>query len=192
MPPRLSREARREQILDSVLDTVIQNGVNVTSKQLAEAAGIAEGTIFKAFGTKDELLKALAERYAAMPDSVGEWLRTINPGTIPLSELAYGIIEHALEQYRKSFQLFYALGPVMEQPDEEARKRFEQELEPWVDALLAHEAELRIQPAAAAAILRMHAVAAADDGSSWGMNLSAAQHADIFLHGAATCGATHT
>ena len=160
--------------------------MNVTSKELAEAAGVAEGTLFKAFGTKDELLQALASKHAAMPDAVGEWLQTIDSTDITLPELVRGMIDHAMEQYRLSFRLFYALGPLMERPDDDSMERFANELEPWVDALRPHASELRIQPAAAAGILRIHAAAAADDGTSWGVKLSAEKHTDIFLYGAAT------
>ena len=160
--------------------------MSVTSKELAAAAGVAEGTLFKAFGTKDDLLRALAGKYAAMPDAVGEWLRSIDPESVALPELVRGIIDHAIAQYKLSFQLFYALGPLMEKPDDEALDRFERELEPWVEALRPHASELRIQPDAAAAILRMHAVAASDQGSAWGAGISPEKHTDIFLYGAAT------
>lgn len=162
--------------------------MNVTSKELAEAAGVAEGTLFKAFGTKEDLLQALASKHAAMPDAVGEWLRTIDPTQITLPELVRGMIGHAIEQYRLSFRLFYALGPIMEKPDDEAMERFVEELKPWVDALESHAGELRIQPEPAAGMLRMHSAAAADNGISWGVGLSAEEHADIFLYGAAKSG----
>lgn len=160
--------------------------MSVTSKELAEAAGVAEGTLFKAFGTKDELLRALASKHAAMPDAVGEWLRTIDSSTTTLPEIVRGIIHHAMEQYRLSFRLFYALGPLMEKPDDDAMKRFVEELVPWVDALQPHANELRIPPESAAGILRMHAAAAADEGDTWGLGLSSEKHTDIFLYGAAT------
>ncbi len=161
----------------------------VTSKELAEAAGVAEGTLFKAFGTKDDLLRALAGKHAAMPDAVGEWLRTIDPERMTLRELVIGIIGQAAAQYQLSFQLFYALGPLMDKPNDEAIEQFERELEPWTDALAPHANDLRIQADAAAAILRMYAVAVSDQGSAWGPKLSAESYADIFLNGAATSGA---
>jgi AcrR family transcriptional regulator len=41
---------------------VRQHGLDVTTKAIAEAAGIAEGTIFRVFKDKDELVRAVCER----------------------------------------------------------------------------------------------------------------------------------
>jgi AcrR family transcriptional regulator len=43
-------------IVRAVLPLVIEHGAAVTSSQIAQAAGIGEGTIFRAFKDKDELL----------------------------------------------------------------------------------------------------------------------------------------
>lgn len=187
---RLSRSDRKEQILDSVLDIVLERGVSVTSRELAEAAGVAEGTLFKVFGTKDNLMRALATREGGMADGVGEWLATIDAGSISLEDLVHGIINSAIAQYRRSFELFYALGPYMDNPDREAIVQFERELESWIDALRPHAARLRASPESAASILRMHAVAASDITAVWGQPISPAEHADIFLHGITTSAST--
>src|SRR5690606_24835873 len=44
----LAPEERREAILDAVLPLLRERGREVTSRELAEAAGVAEGTIFRA------------------------------------------------------------------------------------------------------------------------------------------------
>lgn len=54
LPP----EARRAAIIDAVLPLLVTHGESVTTRQLAQAAGIAEGTIFNVFADKDELLAA--------------------------------------------------------------------------------------------------------------------------------------
>jgi AcrR family transcriptional regulator len=61
--PALSVDDRREMILDAAVPLIIEYGQNVTTKQIAEAAGIAEGTIFRAFGDKQELLAAAVKRF---------------------------------------------------------------------------------------------------------------------------------
>ncbi|MDT7726969.1 MAG: hypothetical protein QOI21_3545 [Actinomycetota bacterium] len=52
----MSPEDRRKMIVRAVLPLVMEHGAAVTSSQIARAAGIGEGTIFRAFKDKDELL----------------------------------------------------------------------------------------------------------------------------------------
>src|SRR2546428_2889821 len=57
LPP----DERRSMIVAVVLPLLLEHGDRVTSRQIAEAAGIAEGTIFRAFGDKDEMIAAVIE-----------------------------------------------------------------------------------------------------------------------------------
>jgi AcrR family transcriptional regulator len=58
----MSTEQRRAMIVAAALPLVAEHGAAVTTSQIARAAGIGEGTVFRAFGDKDELLDAcLAE-----------------------------------------------------------------------------------------------------------------------------------
>src|SRR5258708_22451029 len=52
---------RRSMIVQATLPLLLQNGEMVTTRQIADAAGIAEGTIFRVFADKDELLAAVIE-----------------------------------------------------------------------------------------------------------------------------------
>jgi AcrR family transcriptional regulator len=54
----MSPEERREMIVRAVLPLVSEHGNAVTTAQIAKAAGIGEGTIFRAFKDKDELIDA--------------------------------------------------------------------------------------------------------------------------------------
>jgi hypothetical protein len=49
-------EQRRAAIVASTLPLLIENGSDVSTSQIAAAAGIAEGTVFRAFKDKQELL----------------------------------------------------------------------------------------------------------------------------------------
>ena len=57
LPP----DQRRSMIVAATLPLLLEHGDRVTSRQIAEAAGIAEGTIFRAFVDKDEVIAAVVE-----------------------------------------------------------------------------------------------------------------------------------
>lgn len=80
-PARLSREARREQMLDAALRIVRLHGADgLTLVTLAEAAGVSRPIAYDHFGTRAGLLLALyrrlEERHRA---AVTEALRTAEP-----------------------------------------------------------------------------------------------------------------
>src|SRR3954447_17478406 len=57
----MAPEDRRSMIVSAALPLLLEHGERLTSRQIAEAAGIAEGTIFRAFSDKDELIAAVME-----------------------------------------------------------------------------------------------------------------------------------
>jgi AcrR family transcriptional regulator len=57
LPP----DERRAAIVAAALPLVYERGAGVTTKQIADAAGIAEGTIFRVFPDKGALLEAVLE-----------------------------------------------------------------------------------------------------------------------------------
>lgn len=57
LPP----EERRARIVAATLPLILEHGSAVTTRHIAEAAGIAEGTIFRAFPDKDSLLGAVLQ-----------------------------------------------------------------------------------------------------------------------------------
>jgi AcrR family transcriptional regulator len=52
----MSPEDRRRAIVEAVIPLLFQQGSVVTTRQMAEAAGVAEGTIFKVFPDKHALI----------------------------------------------------------------------------------------------------------------------------------------
>ena len=80
----MSAEDRRAMIVHAVLPLLIEHGANVTSSQIARAAGIGEGTIFRAFKDKDELFDACTAE-ALRPDHVLDAIAEI-PVDQPLAD----------------------------------------------------------------------------------------------------------
>lgn len=54
LPP----DERRAALIEATLPLVAAHGTKVTTRQIAEAAGVAEGTIFRVFPDKDALIRA--------------------------------------------------------------------------------------------------------------------------------------
>jgi AcrR family transcriptional regulator len=57
----LSRDERRKAVIAATIPLIVEHGEGVTTRQIAEAAGVAEGTIFRVFPDKNALLVAAAE-----------------------------------------------------------------------------------------------------------------------------------
>src|SRR3954453_1286560 len=64
MPPVSGRaaalppEERREALIAATLPLVLEHGMDVSTRLIAEAAGVAEGTIFRVFPSKNDLVEA--------------------------------------------------------------------------------------------------------------------------------------
>lgn len=68
------REARRKALVDAALEVFSTHGVAASSvDDIVEAAGVAKGTFYLYFRTKDDAVNAVAER---MVDSVGDLVET--------------------------------------------------------------------------------------------------------------------
>src|SRR3954471_7934827 len=87
LPP----DERRTMIVAATLPLLLEHGDRVTSKQIAEAAGIAEGTIFRAFVDKDEVIAAVIES-ALDPEPLEAALAGISPALAFEDGLAAAVV----------------------------------------------------------------------------------------------------
>lgn len=74
----LAPDERRAAIIDAVIPLIREHGRSITTRQIADAAGLAEGTIFRAFGDKDSIIQAAIDRFMD-PEPLRAKLRGIDP-----------------------------------------------------------------------------------------------------------------
>ena len=74
----MAAEDRRRAILDAAVPLLISRGASVTTAEVARAADIAEGTLFRAFPDKSALILEAA-RSAMNPARVTDAIRAIDP-----------------------------------------------------------------------------------------------------------------
>jgi AcrR family transcriptional regulator len=106
--PALSPEERRAQIVDATIPLVLANGAAVTSKQIAEAAGVAEGTVFRAFGDKDAVIDAAVRKYLD-PGPLRERLGAID-ASLPLEFKVRQVISMLQQRFEGVFAMMAAVG----------------------------------------------------------------------------------
>ena len=63
-------EERRRDIIAATVPLLEEEGFAVSTKRIADAAGVAEGTIFRVFPTKEELLRAAITSYMDPSDLI--------------------------------------------------------------------------------------------------------------------------
>jgi AcrR family transcriptional regulator len=80
----MSPDQRRDMIVRVALPLVAEHGTAVTTSQVARAAGIAEGTVFRAFADKNELMAACVGA-ALRADHLVDGLAAI-PLDLPLAD----------------------------------------------------------------------------------------------------------
>ncbi|MEO6944679.1 MAG: helix-turn-helix domain-containing protein [Lacisediminihabitans sp.] len=104
----LSADDRRAMILEAVMPLLAEHGKDLTSKQIAEAAGIAEGTVFRAFGDKDSLIEAAIVKFLD-PGPLSRGLQAIDP-TLPIEKKIFAVVVLMRERFGEVFRIMAMVG----------------------------------------------------------------------------------
>lgn len=59
---RPKSEDKKQALLEAATAAFAQSGIAASTSAIARSAGVAEGTLFRYFATKDELLNELSSR----------------------------------------------------------------------------------------------------------------------------------
>ena len=106
----LPASERRAEIIATTLPLLVEHGPAMTTRQIAEAAGIAEGTIFRVFEDKQALIDAVVEA-AIDPAPTEAALRGIDTG-LPLEERLVQAVEILRRRVANVFQVMAAAGNI--------------------------------------------------------------------------------
>jgi AcrR family transcriptional regulator len=140
-------------IVAAALPLLLENGEMVKTRDIAVAAGIAEGTIFRVFPTKDDLITAVIE--AALDTAALERaLATIDPG-LPLEDRVASAVTMLQQRVVDVWRLASCVGVRFA----EHCRRPSIDSEPLVRLFEDSRHDLRVEPAVAARTLRAFTLA---------------------------------
>lgn len=189
--PAMNVELRRAAIVAYTIPLLVEQGPTVTTSQIAEAAGIAEGTVFRAFRDKRELLMECL-RTAIESEGEANLIETIDPA-LPLADRLSKAIDFATHYQQRLLAVAQAVRSAGIDMHELQREHKPEDGPPAgllrmfsaVASLFAADADaLRVEPDLAARMLLGLTMASRMDRAGLGSAIGApAEIVDLFLHG---------
>ena len=144
LPP----DERRSMIVAATLPLLLEHGDRVTSRQIADAAGIAEGTVFRAFADKDELIVAVLEA-AIDVQPLEQALAAISPD-LPFEATLEAAVVRIQQRVIDTWRLMSSVSTRFH----ERIRRPIADSDALVRIFVAHADQIRVEPIEAARLLR--------------------------------------
>ncbi len=179
---RMAPDERREVIVSAALPLVMAHGPAVTTRQIAEAAGVAEGTIFRVFDDKDAVVHAVAERVLDPAPMLAE-LAAIDPEASLRNRLVT-VVQVIGRRLLGVFTLLDALGLQPPRHGSPHVRPLHTHMESAVVAVIGADAgRLAVPAAELAEVLRLLTFSASHPRISHGTSLTPQRIVDTVLDG---------
>ncbi|HWH00035.1 MAG TPA: TetR/AcrR family transcriptional regulator, partial [Pilimelia sp.] len=184
--PRMTPDQRRDMLVAATLPLVTRYGRKVTTKQISEAAGVAEGTIFRVFPDKESLIEAAVAR-GLDPEPTLSQLAAVDLRA-PLRERLVTVVDILQRRFIAVFQLMLAMGMHGPPRDVEAhraaaRARHAAVLEEVGRILAPDRAEFRCPVPEVVRIIRLLTFSGSHPLIADGKLLTPDEITDVLLHG---------
>ncbi|MGZ4448598.1 MAG: TetR/AcrR family transcriptional regulator [Nocardioides sp.] len=190
-PPRgerarpMSPDERRSRLVDTTLQLLREHGRAVTTRQIAEAAGVAEGTIFRVVDSKDELVDEAIAR-AFEPGPLVQRIEEIDRDQ-PLRDRLVVLVSILQQRFRATFVLMQKVGMLRPPPhlhDSPGAVEWRRRLVALVTDLVGDDAATLTVPVEHFVhVLRLLAFAGSHEHIADGHLLTPEQIVDTVLHG---------
>jgi AcrR family transcriptional regulator len=196
----MSPDDRRKAIVRALVPLLVERGGEVSTREIAQAAGIAEGTIFRVFPDKRSLMLAAAEEAVNPADGQAAFDEAM-AGQTTLRGKVVVAGERVLDRMRMTMSVMFAVrGHLMgaEELHRHDKKHFgppefvlkaQADLHKRLTGIFEeHRDELAVKPEVAAIALRSLIFGASRPELGMAPALNAEQIADLLLSGVATRG----
>jgi AcrR family transcriptional regulator len=177
----MAPDERRSMIVTATLPLLLENGEMVTTRQIAAAAGIAEGTIFRVFADKDAVISAVLE--AALDVAPLERaIEAVDPN-LDLGEALEAVVVIMQRRVVDIWRLYSTLGSRSHHPNRHSPVV----LEALVSLFSRYRDHLTVPPADAARLLRALTLAMTHP-MLVGQPMASPEIVNLFLHGVGATG----